>query len=142
MLIHASCVAIEGQGVLLAGPAGCGKSDLALRLIDNGAQLVADDQTQLRLENDQLIASAPASIAGLLEIRHIGLVKMPHTAKAEIVLYIDLTTTREAPERLPVTETINLLDRPVRRLRLPSFATSTPAKIRATLLYPPDPNSA
>ncbi len=136
MLIHASCVAIDGKGVLLSGPPGSGKSDLALRLIDSGAQLVADDQTELRMDGDQLIATPPTTIAGMFEIRHIGLIKMPHAAKAAVALYVDLVPMDETLKRLPGPATINLLDRAVPRLRLPAFAASTPAKIRAALLYP------
>lgn len=136
MLIHASCVAIAGKGVLLAGAAGAGKSDLALRLIDEGAELVADDQTELRIEKDALIASAPPTIAGLIEIRHSGLIRMPFTAKAPVALYVDLSPLDEKLERMPETDTVDLLDHPVKRLRLSAFAASTTAKIRATLLYP------
>jgi serine kinase of HPr protein (carbohydrate metabolism regulator) len=137
MLIHASCVALSGKGVLISGPAGAGKSDLALRLIDEGAQLVADDQTELAIADNALIASPPAAIAGLMEIRHYGLVRLAHAEKVPIALYVDLASPDEKLERIPEEDLIYLLDRPIRRLRLLSFATSTPAKIRAALLYPP-----
>ena len=65
--IHASCIAIGGKGVLLLGGSGAGKSDLALRLIDDGAALVADDRTLLFVKNGALHAKAPPSIKGLLE---------------------------------------------------------------------------
>lgn len=135
MLIHASCVAISGKGVLIAGPPGAGKSDLALRLIDEGAQLVADDQTELSLEDGMLYAAAPATIAGLMEIRHVGLMRLPQAGKTPVALYIDLSTPEEKLERMPEEEAVHLLDCPVKRLRLPAFAASTPAKIRAALLY-------
>ncbi|MDX2028118.1 MAG: serine/threonine protein kinase [Alphaproteobacteria bacterium] len=136
MLIHASCVAIGGQGVLIAGPSGAGKSDIALRLIDGGAQMVTDDQTELRLEKDSLLALPPPAIAGLMEIRHLGLVKMPFTPQARVKLYVELTPLDEKLERLPEVDLCYLLDHPVRRIRLPGFAASTPAKIRAALAYP------
>ncbi len=136
MLIHASCVVLANKAVLIAGPAGAGKSDLALRLIDDGAELVADDQTALRIENNLLMASAPPAIAGLFEVRHVGLMKLPHRASAPVVLYIELVLPAEKLERLPEPDSIFLLDRAVPRLRLPSFAASTPAKIRAALQYP------
>ncbi len=74
--IHASTVATEGRAVVIAGPSGSGKSDLALRLLDRGFTLVSDDQTTIKREADRLIASAPPNIAGKLEIRGIGIVDM------------------------------------------------------------------
>ena len=135
MLLHASCIAIGGRAVLLTGSPGAGKSDLALRLIDSGAQLVADDQTMLQREKDMLLASPPAAIAGMIEVRHIGLVKMPFVESIPVRLYVELTPLDARIERLPEPDSIFLLDRPVQRLRLPGFAASTPAKIRAVLLY-------
>ncbi len=76
LLVHATAVAIEGEAVLLRGPSGSGKSDLALRLIDGGAQLVADDQTLLRRAGGRVLASAPPAIAGLLEVRGVGVVRV------------------------------------------------------------------
>ncbi len=136
MLLHASCVAIAHKAVLIAGSAGAGKSDLALRLIDAGAQLVSDDQTQLHVEKDQLIASPPPAITGLFEVRHVGLMKLPFIQQAVVALYIELTASSQELERLPDNDKILLLDHAVPRLRLPSFAASTPAKIRAFLSYP------
>src|SRR5262249_17365812 len=69
--VHATCVALRigrsWQGVLLRGPSGAGKSDFALRLIEGGARLVADDQTELVRKGSKVIASAPTRIAGLIE---------------------------------------------------------------------------
>lgn len=136
MLLHASCIALEKRGVLLAGPPGAGKSDLALRLIDSGAQLVADDQTELRIEQGKLVASAPTPIVGLMEVRHVGLLRMPALASAPVALYVELAPPDEKLERLPDAKTKDFLGCPVRCLRLPAFAASTPAKIRAALAYP------
>jgi len=135
MLIHASCVVLNSKAILLAGPSGIGKSDLALRLIDSGAMLLSDDQTELRLEGDTIIASPPVPIQGLMEIRHVGIAQMPFAPSAPVALYVELTSLDDTLERLPEPDTLLLLDRPVRRLRLPSFAASTPAKIRAALAY-------
>lgn len=88
--IHATCVAIHGRGVLLVGPSGCGKSDLALRLIDRGATLVSDDYTRCRQAGDRLIASPPATITGMIEVRGIGIMPVPHLAEAPVTLLIDL----------------------------------------------------
>ncbi len=136
MLLNVTCVSIDKKAVLIAGPPGAGKSDLALRLIDYGAELVADDQTELKREKGVLIASAPSSIKGLFEIRHVGLVRMTPIASAPVALYIELALLHEKLERLPEQNPMILLDHPVRRLRLPAFAASTPAKIRAALRYP------
>jgi HPr kinase/phosphorylase len=136
MLLHATCVALQNKAVLLMGPAGAGKSDLALRLIDGGAQLVADDQTELSMEGQALMASAPASIAGLMEVRNIGLMKLPFMHSAEVALCVDLALATEKLERLPDKDTIFLLDQAVPRLRLHAFEASSLAKIRAFLLYP------
>jgi serine kinase of HPr protein (carbohydrate metabolism regulator) len=98
MIVHASCVAIRGAGLLILGASGRGKSDLAFRLIDRGAVLVADDRVTLKVEGELLIASAPRRIAGLLEVRGVGIVAFPHLAEAPIALALDLDL---APERLP-----------------------------------------
>ena len=135
MLLHTSCVALEGSAILISGSSGAGKSDLALRLIDEGAVLIADDQTLLTRENEKLIASAPASIQGLIEVRHVGLLRMPFVASAPVALLIELVPLEDNLERLPDDDVITLEAVSIRRLRLPAFAASTPAKIRAVLKY-------
>ena len=79
LLLHASAVALGGRAVLLRGASGAGKSDLTLRLIDEGAQLVADDQVELTADANgrMLIAAAPEAIAGMLEVRGIGILRLP-----------------------------------------------------------------
>ena len=76
LLVHGTVVAIEGEAMLLRGPPGAGKSDLALRLIDGGARLVADDQALLRRADNQVLARAPAAIAGLIEVRGVGILRV------------------------------------------------------------------
>ena len=126
MLIHTSSVAINDFAVLIAGPSGSGKSDLALRLIDEGAELIA---------KDKLIASAPETIQGLFEVRHVGLLKLPFALLAEVRLYVELVPLNKDIERLPDNDFIELEGFRIQRLHLPSFAASTPAKIRAALKY-------
>ncbi len=94
MQIHASCAAREGQGVLLLGPSGSGKSDLLLRLLDRGFDLVADDRVDLEAG----VASAPAAIAGLVEVRGIGVVELPHIPRAAVVLAVALGTGERMPD--------------------------------------------
>lgn len=90
--VHASCVATDGKAVLISGPSGSGKSDLALRLIDRGFTLVSDDQTLLRKSGERLLATAPATIAGKLEIRGIGIVDMPTVSDVPLALVVELTS--------------------------------------------------
>ena len=96
--LHASTVAIDGRAVLLSGRSGSGKSDLALRLIDRGFTLVSDDQTIVRRDGDRLVATAPATIAGKLEIRGIGIVEVSAAADVPIALIVELS---EESTRLP-----------------------------------------
>ena len=77
MLLQATCVAIDGRGVLIRGAPGSGKSSLALALIDRGAVLVGDDGVELSPQGEQLHASPPPNTAGLLEVRNVGLIKLP-----------------------------------------------------------------
>jgi serine kinase of HPr protein (carbohydrate metabolism regulator) len=96
--VHATCVAIGDRGVLIQGRSGAGKSDLALRLIDRGAILVADDYTTLTREDGLLRASAPPTIAGMIEVRGIGILPSPYRDDVEVALVVDLD---QAPERVP-----------------------------------------
>ena len=93
--IHGTCVLVGGIGVLLRGPSGAGKSDVALRLIDGGALLVADDRVELRMVDGRLMASAPAALAGLLEVRGLGIVRLPCDGPAEVGLVVDLVAAAE-----------------------------------------------
>lgn len=88
--VHASTVSIDGRAVLIAGRPGSGKSDLALRLIDRGAVLVSDDYTILTRSGDGLLASAPETIRGRIEIRGIGLVNFPSQSAVPVALIIAL----------------------------------------------------
>lgn len=132
--VHATCVEWGGGAVLLRGPPGTGKSDLGLRLVDAGGHLVADDQVQLDSEDGNLVASAPPSLAGKIEVRGIGLIDLPDErirAQANVLLVADLTS--DTPERLPDPERCALagVDLPV--LRLCPFEASAAAKVRIAL---------
>lgn len=96
--LHFTSVAIDGRGVLIGGASGSGKSDLALRLIDRGAVLVSDDYTELTARDGVLIAAPPATIAGRIEVRGVGIVTMPHVAGVAVALAVALDP---APDRLP-----------------------------------------
>ena len=144
--IHASCVLLKGAGkafgvsslgVLIIGKSGSGKSDLCLRLIAAGGKLVADDRTELFVKAGKLHARAPKTIAGLIEIRAVGIMELPFAASARIGLVVDLDGK---PERLPVHKRFT----PPKALGLPgieaplaininAFEASAPAKIAAAM---------
>ena len=105
--MHASCVAVSGRGVLIRGPSGSGKSSLALALMAYGADLVADDQTELTQQSGLLIASCPAPLAGLIEARGLGLLAAPAQPQAQVVLVVDLGQAE--PDRLPPRRKVTLL---------------------------------
>ena len=96
--LHASTVALDGRAVLIGGPSGSGKSDLALRLLDRGFTLVSDDRTIVRKEGDRLIASAPPTIKGKLEIRGIGIVDVDAVPDVPLALVVELASDMQ---RLP-----------------------------------------
>ena len=133
--IHASCVAIGAQGVLLLGKSGSGKSDLTLRLIEGGARLVADDRTLLFISRGALHARAPASIKGLLEVRGLGIVELPVQSKVKIALVVRLG--REGA-RLPVPRFYHMPAAVGTAAKVPQIVldarfASAPAKIRTAL---------
>ena len=129
--LHASCVAIEGRAVLLAGRSGSGKSDLALRLIDRGATLVSDDYTLVRRAEGTLLAAAPDRIAGRIEVRGVGLLDLPAQSDVPVALLVDFDLP---PERLPEggqTRLVAGIAVPV--MGLAPFEASTPIKVEAAL---------
>jgi serine kinase of HPr protein (carbohydrate metabolism regulator) len=126
--IHASTVAIEGRAVMITGPSGSGKSDLALRLLDRGFALVSDDQTIVKRVGSRLLASPPPNIAGKLEIRGIGIVDMDNLSDLPVALIVELTSSDI--QRLPDDSQ----ERPILGVKLPLIAidamtASAPAKV-------------
>lgn len=100
---QASCVAIDGRGVLIEGPPGSGKSSLALALIDRGATLVGDDGVLLDMREGRLWAFPPPNIAGLIEIRNVGLATLP-AIPAPLALALRLDP--RAPRYVEAAETV------------------------------------
>lgn len=143
-LIHGTCLALGEDGVLLLGQPGSGKSDLALRLIDaagsglNGtlrrAELVADDQVVIRRQAGHLMASAPAALAGKLEIRGLGIVEIPARPNVALKLAVRLTPAEEI-ERLPdlARARMDILGMVLPLVLIDPESASAPARIRAAL---------
>lgn len=132
--VHATCVALPGpdggwSGVLLRGPSGAGKSDLALRLIDDGARLVADDQTALKTVDGAVVARAPVTIAGKIEVRGLGILTLPHLEAVTLTLVCDLVTADEVA-RHPAPGAADFAGVALPRLALAPFEASSPAKLR------------
>jgi HPr kinase/phosphorylase len=106
-IVHGSAVAFDGRAVLILGGAGAGKSALALALIGRGAALVADDRVVLARRGNALVAAAPAAIAGLIEARGVGILRLPCMPEAVVTLAVDLD--RPPAARMPQPETIAYL---------------------------------
>lgn len=132
LTIHASCVAMAGNAVLLRGPSGAGKSDLALRLINAGGLLVADDRTQLQRQGDMLIASSPETIRGLLEVRGIGPLEVATAEPSRVHLVIDLIPPAMVP-RLAEPLHENFLGVALPCLLLNPFEASAAIKVKLAL---------
>jgi serine kinase of HPr protein (carbohydrate metabolism regulator) len=139
MFVHATCVALKQgrawRALLLRGPSGAGKSDLALRLIEAGGRLVADDQTHLAKSGKGLVATSPGPLAGLIEVRGIGIVRLSRAqllARAPLALLVDLVRPDQV-ERMPEPAREKVLDLDLPVVALPPFEASTVMKLRLAL---------
>lgn len=126
-----TCVAVDGRGVLLRGPSGAGKSDLALRLIDGGAELVADDRVALVSSAGGLTASAPPALRGLMEVRGLGVFRLPYRTSVQVSLVADLVDGQG--ERLPAPHRTTILGHSLPAIRLSAKASSAAARVRLVL---------
>jgi len=129
--LHATTVAKNGRAVIISGRSGSGKSDLALRLLDRGFVLVSDDQTYLRLAGGKLIAAAPPTIRGKLEVRGIGIVEVANVDDVPVCLFVDLASEIErrpddGRERLILGTKIPLAS-------IDALTASAPAKLEIAL---------
>jgi serine kinase of HPr protein (carbohydrate metabolism regulator) len=128
-LLHATCVAIDGAGVLIRGASGAGKSDLALRLIDGGAALVGDDYCDVTARDGMLIAQVRANLSGKMEVRGYGIATLPAVPSTRVALVVDLAPVEDIP-RLPdvITCTIDGVTLPW--LLVDPVTASAAAKVR------------
>lgn len=139
MLVHATTVDIAGLGVLILGESGAGKSDLALRLIADGALLVADDQTEVEAAGEGLRASAPKPIVGLIEARGVGIVRAATKRATRLRLAVSLIVT--VPARMPESRTWSLpgeVKPLIPLIELGAFEASATEKVRRALTAVPD----
>ena len=127
--VHATCIDVDGVGVLLRGPPGSGKSDLALRLISGGARLVADDRAELTVDSGQITVSPPSEIAGLIEVRGLGVLRFKHRDNVPLGLVLDLVPATSV-ERMAEAGTCEFLGLAFPLWRLTPFEASAAAKVR------------
>lgn len=132
--VHASAVAIGSDGVLIRGPSGSGKSSLVLGLIDRDpatTRLVADDRVLLAVNQGVVVAAAPATLAGRIEVRGLGIVDIAHLSSAAIRLVVDLMPAADCP-RMPEPEDLEteILGVVLPRLMLPIGAIDGPVRVR------------
>ena len=133
--VHATALVIEKKGVLLRGPSGSGKSDLALRLIDDGAVLISDDRTALIQRDGNVVAQCPASIAGKLEVRGVGILDVPYIEEAALSMIVNLVESDQV-ERLPLRSKAELLGCRIPLMLLKPFEASATAKIKMAIRRP------
>lgn len=133
-IIHSTLVLLNGKGVLLSGKSGSGKSDLALRLIENKkAKLVADDAVELMVQSGKIIGKAPDNLAGLLEVRGVGIVNYPYQKEATVDIWVNLLENQENTERMPLLQKEVILGLAINKIDLYAKENSAPDKIVAAL---------
>lgn len=144
VLMHATGVVVGERGIVLCGPPGSGKSDLALRMImrspgaicQNAPRLICDDYVRLKLVQNEGCSSVSVepggdAIKGLLEVRGVGLVPVPFTEMADLSLVVELVGPETEIERLPddASTTVCVFGQPVRRLHIRPFEASAVDRI-------------
>lgn len=143
--VHATAVSISGGAILIRGEPGAGKSTLALQLIEmpgsglgDGmlqASLISDDQTELTADGGKILCSAPPALAGLLEVRGLGIVKVSAAGPAALKLIVDLVSAQEAPRLPDVNDRkVVLLGMEVPLIRLNCEGKSLASRVRVAFL--------
>ncbi len=134
---HAGLIALYGpdgwSGVLIDGPSGAGKSDLALRCLDHGFRLVADDRTVLWLSDGRLFGAAPQALAGLIEVRGLGVMPEPTLRMAPVRLAVRCLTAADGLERLPDPAERTVLGVTVPQVSVRPLEASAPQKVLRAL---------
>ena len=131
-LFHGTAVSYNGSGILILGPSGSGKSDLALRLINEGADLIADDQVLIKLVGKALQLSAPDSISGLIEVRGVGIIKIKPVCYIPLSLIVEIKSGAQL-ERIPIMKKDLIENIPIPVIQLDAFEGSAIAKIKILL---------
>jgi serine kinase of HPr protein (carbohydrate metabolism regulator) len=136
-LVNGTAVAWRGEGVLILGPSGSGKSDLTLRLLDSGATLIADDLVEMRRAGDQLLLSfppeGPADLKGKMEVKGLGIMSVA-VAPPEVPLALVVEATPPSDvELIPESVESEWLGLAVRTIRIHLLEPSAPAKVRLAL---------
>ena len=136
-ILHATLIAARRQGrwhgVLLQGPSGSGKSDLALRAIAAGWRLVADDRVSIWTSGGSVYGAVPPTLAGLIEVRGLGVTSEPTLPFARLTLVVEASTPRAPVERMPAPSGLDLLGIGLPRLRLAFCEACAPAKLERAL---------
>jgi serine kinase of HPr protein (carbohydrate metabolism regulator) len=139
LVLHGGLVALRlggrWRGALILGTSGAGKSDLALRALDAGFRLVADDRVSVWTSGGALYGRAPDPLSGLIEARGTGVIAAPSVALAEIVLAVRCIEADGAIERMPEPEVETIAGTAVPLMRVDAREASAPAKLRRALLH-------
>ena len=129
--MHSSSVVIDDNGVLILGDSGSGKSDLALRLIDNGATLISDDISICRKNLNNIYLYCPPEIKGLLEVREIGIITVPFVERIKLRLVVNLKSNNN--ERFPKDSSFRILGIKIPIINIEGKNSSAVAKIKVKL---------
>jgi hypothetical protein len=132
VFVHGAAVRLGDKGVLLLGPSATGKSDLAIRLIDAGAKLIADDQVRIEARNDRLHAGPHERLKGLINLRGIGMLRLPFE-EGPLDLAVDLASSDRRSDPLPPPATASWFGIELPKICLDPWAASAVARIRMVL---------